>query len=174
MVCLYRHSTKCEIYGPKDEYIIAAACKRTKSTNQSCPPTGTTSYTSDELIAFVRGNSRLATYLKTQEQQASATASAQKAYATLTDKLIDAWGESQLKEFCDTHGINVPQGTKTQQLRALVRKHRAEILDNASTASASAASAYGAATSKAGNAYTQATDKASIAPEEAFNDAVNT
>ncbi|KAJ9143907.1 Stress response protein ish1 [Coniochaeta hoffmannii] len=129
--------------------------------------------TRDKLIASVRRNSRLA-YLKAQEQQASATASAQKAYATLTDKLIDAWGESQLKEFCDTHGIPVPQGTKTQQLRALVRKHRAEILDNASSASASAASAYGAATSKAGNTYAQATDKASIASQEAFNEAVNT
>jgi len=129
--------------------------------------------TRDKLIASVRRNSRLA-YLKTQEQQASATASAQKAYATLTDKLIDAWGESQLKEFCDTHNIPVPQGTKTQQLRALVRKHRSEILDNASSASASAASAYGAATSKAGNTYAQATDKASIASQEAFNEAVNT
>lgn len=40
--------------------------------------------------------------------------------------------------------------------------------------SASAASAYGAATSNAGNAYAQATDKASLAAQEAFNEAVNT
>lgn len=134
--------------------------------------------TRDKLIASVRRNSRLA-YLKAQEQQASASASAQKAYATLTDKLIDAWGESQLKEFCDKNNIPVPQGTKLNQLRALVRKHRAELLGD--SVSASGASAYGAATSKAGNAYAkvtdtaaQATDKASIAAQEAFNEAVGT
>lgn len=58
----------------------------------------------DKLIASVRRNSRLA-YLKSQEQLASATASAQAAYATLTDKLIDSWSESQLKEFADKNGI---------------------------------------------------------------------
>jgi hypothetical protein len=58
----------------------------------------------DKLIASVRRNSRLA-YLKSQEQLASASASAQAAYATLTDKLIDSWSESQLKEFADKNGI---------------------------------------------------------------------
>jgi hypothetical protein len=53
----------------------------------------------------VRRNSRLA-YLKAQDQAASASASANAAYATLTDKIIDAWGESQLKEFADKNGIN--------------------------------------------------------------------
>jgi len=126
--------------------------------------------TRDKLIASVRRNSRLA-YLKAQETQAEAAARTQKAYASLTDKLIDAWGESQLKDFCDKNGISVPQGTKVNQLRALVRKHRAEILGD--TVSASAASAYGAATSKAGNEYSKATDKASIASQEAFNEAIN-
>lgn len=54
---------------------------------------------------MVRRNSRLA-YLRMQDQKASAAASANAAYATVTDKLIDAWGESQLKEFCDKNGIN--------------------------------------------------------------------
>lgn len=58
----------------------------------------------DKLIASVRRNSRLA-YLKSQDAAASASASANAAYATLTDKLIDAWGETQLKEFCDKNGI---------------------------------------------------------------------
>jgi hypothetical protein len=93
-------------------------------------------------------------------------------YASLTDKLIDAWSESQLKEFCDKNGINVPQGTKLNQLRALVRKQRAEILGD--IVSASAASAFGAATSNAGNQYAKVTDGASLAAQEAFNEAVNT
>jgi hypothetical protein len=37
---------------------------------------------------------------------ASASASANAAYGTLTNKIIDAWSESQLKEFCDKNGIN--------------------------------------------------------------------
>ncbi|RYP18028.1 hypothetical protein DL765_004144 [Monosporascus sp. GIB2] len=126
--------------------------------------------TRDKLIASVRRNSRLA-YLKAQEQQASASAKANAAYATLTDKIIDAWSESQLKEFADKNGINVPQGTKTNELRALVRRHRAEFLDD--TVSASAASAFGAATSNAGNQYAKATNDASLAAQEAFNEAIN-
>ncbi|KAI0025361.1 hypothetical protein F4780DRAFT_720706 [Xylariomycetidae sp. FL0641] len=125
----------------------------------------------DKLIAAVRRNSRLA-YLRMQDQAATASASANAAYATLTDKLIDAWGESQLKEFCDKNGINVPQGTKTNELRALVRKHRSELLGD--SISASAASAYGAATSSAGNQYAKATSDASLAAQEAFDKAVGT
>ncbi|RYO96340.1 hypothetical protein DL764_007476 [Monosporascus ibericus] len=127
--------------------------------------------TRDKLIASVRRNSRLA-YLKAQEQQASASAKANAAYATLTDKIIDSWSESQLKEFADKNGISVPQGTKANELRALVRRHRAEFLDD--TASASAASAFGAATSNAGNQYAKATNDASLAAQEAFNEAVDT
>lgn len=100
------------------------------------------------------------------------TASAQAAYATLTDMIIDAWGESQLKDFCDKNGIPVPQGTRANELRALVRKHRAEILGD--TAGASASSAFGAATSKAGNQFAKATDYASLAAQDAFNQAAGT
>ncbi|KAI0109527.1 hypothetical protein GGR51DRAFT_569825 [Nemania sp. FL0031] len=123
--------------------------------------------TRDKLIATVRRNSRIA-YLKSQEQMNAASA----AYGTLTDKIIEAWGDSQLKEFCDKNGINVPQGTKTNELRALVRKHRAQLLGD--TLSDSAASAFGAATSKAGNQYAKATNDASLAAQEAFNDVVDT
>lgn len=125
----------------------------------------------DKLIASVRRNSRLA-YLKSQEQLASATDSAQAAYSTLTDMLIDSWSESQLKEFADKNGIPVPQGSKVNELRALVRKHRADILGDNVTGSA--ASAYGAATSKAGNQYAKATNDASLAAQDAFNSAVDT
>ncbi|KAK0672494.1 hypothetical protein QBC41DRAFT_313369 [Cercophora samala] len=127
--------------------------------------------TRDKLIASVRRNSRLAS-LRLQEQKAAAQKKAQEAYATLTDKVIDAWSESQLKEFCDKNSISVPQGTKLNQLRALVRKHRAEIMGD--TVSASAASAYGAATSNVGENVAKATDAASQAAADAFNAAVNT
>lgn len=125
----------------------------------------------DRLIASVRRNSRLA-YLKAQSQAASATASARATYATLTDMIIDAWGVSQLKEFCDMNGIAVPQGTKANELRALVRKHRAEILGD--TAAHKASTAFGAATSNAQNQYAKASDSASLAAQHAFNKAVET
>jgi len=126
--------------------------------------------TRDKLIASVRRNSRLA-YLKAQDQSASATSSAQAAYATLTDMIIDAWGESQLKEFCDKNGIPVPQGTKANELRALVRKNRASILGD--NVAGQASSAFGAATSNAQNQYARATDSASLAAQDVFNQAVS-
>jgi len=107
-----------------------------------------------------------------QETSASAQASAKAAYDSVTDKLIDSWSESQLKEFCDKNGINVPQGTKVNQLRALVRKNRAELVGD--TVSATAASAFGAATSNVGAGYTQATDSATKAAQDAFDKAINT
>jgi hypothetical protein len=86
--------------------------------------------------------------------------------------IIDAWGESQLKEFCDKNGVPVPQGTKLNELRALVRKNRAEILGD--TVASSGSSAFGAATSNAQNQYAKATDSASLAAQDAFNSAMNT
>lgn len=86
--------------------------------------------------------------------------------------VIDAWSESQLKEFCDKNSIPVPQGTKVDQLRKLVRKHRAEFLGD--TASGTAASVIGAATTKANNQYAKATNDVTLAAQEAFNGAVDT
>uniref|UniRef100_A0A8H7N6Y9 Meiotic sister chromatid recombination protein 1 n=1 Tax=Bionectria ochroleuca TaxID=29856 RepID=A0A8H7N6Y9_BIOOC len=123
----------------------------------------------DKLVASVRRNSRLA-YLKARDQAASATASAQASYATLTDIIIDAWSESQLKAFCDKNAIPVPQGTKANELRALVRKHRAAILGD--TVASSASSAFGAATSNVQNEYAKATDRVYLAAESVFDDAV--
>lgn len=65
----------------------------------------------------------------------------------------------------------VPQGSKVNELRALVRKNRAQILGD--NVSASAASAFGAATSKAGNQYAKATDDATLAAQDAFDKVVN-
>ncbi|EHK26961.1 uncharacterized protein TRIVIDRAFT_72979 [Trichoderma virens Gv29-8] len=124
----------------------------------------------DKLVASVRRNSRLA-YLKAQSEADSAAAKIQAAYTYLTDTIIEAWSESQLKEFCDKNGIPVPQGTKVNELRALVRKHRADILGD--TIGASAKAAFGAATSNAQNQYARATDSASLAAQDAFNQVVN-
>jgi len=57
---------------------------------------------------------------------------------------------------------------------AIARKHRAQLTEDsyASKASASGASAYGAATSSAGNAYAKATDDAQLKAEDAFNAAI--
>ncbi|PHH61651.1 hypothetical protein CDD81_8062 [Ophiocordyceps australis] len=126
--------------------------------------------TRDKLVASVRRNSRLA-YLQAQQQAAKARANAQAAYATVSDKVIDAWGESELKDFCDKNSIPVPQGTRVNELRALVRKHRAEIMDD--TAGAKASAAFGAATSNAQNEYAKATDSASLAAQDAFNRATD-
>lgn len=140
--------------------------------------------TRDKLIAHVRRNARLAS-LQTKAAASSLSASfysassvasksAFNAQTSLSDALFDAWSDSQLKEFLDTHGVPVPQGSKKNELIALARKHRASLSSQASSASGSAASAYGAATSKAGNEYAKATDDATLASEDAFNKAVDT
>jgi len=118
----------------------------------------------DKLIASVRRNSRIA-YLRMQEEAERSRKRAQEAYASVTDKLIDSWSESQLKEFCDKNSISVPQGTKLNQLRALVRKHRAEIIGD--TISGTAASVFGAATSNVGSAAAKATGAAGQAAKDA-------
>jgi hypothetical protein len=130
--------------------------------------------TRDKLVASVRRNSRLAS-LNMQAAASSASASAESATASLSDALFDAWSDSKLKEFLDSHGVPVPQGSKKNELIALARKHRAQLVGNeASSVSGSAASAFGAATSKAGNQYAKATDDASLAADDLFNSAVDT
>ncbi|KAF2153328.1 hypothetical protein K461DRAFT_320997 [Myriangium duriaei CBS 260.36] len=106
--------------------------------------------TRDKLIASVRRNSRSASN-KAAAAASSLSSSAANAQQTLTDELINSWSESQLKQWADENGIKVPQGSKKNELVALVRKHRAR-------ASASATSGFGAATTSAGNAYAQATN----------------
>lgn len=109
----------------------------------------------DKLIASLRRNSRLAS-LNAQAAYASVSGSAAAAQQSLSDALLDSWSDSQIKEWADKNGIKVPQGSKRNELLALARKHRARLYGD--NASASAASAYGAATSKAGNNYAQATN----------------
>ena len=106
------------------------------------------------------------------ESSASASASAKAAKESLSDQLLDAWSDSQIKEWADKNGIKVPQGSKRNELLALARKHRDSLTgDNVAS---SASSAFGAATTKAGNQYAKATDDAQLKGEDAFNAAIGT
>ncbi|KAI9843137.1 MAG: hypothetical protein M1837_006590 [Sclerophora amabilis] len=126
--------------------------------------------TRDKLIASVRRNARLATQ-KVQDSQSAASSSANAAKESLSDTVLAAWSDSQLKEWADKNGIKVPQGSNRNELLAIARKHRAQLTgDNASDKAASVA---GAATSKAGNEGAKATDNAQLKSDDAFNSAID-
>ena len=125
--------------------------------------------TRDKLIAAVRRNSRLSS-LKLNEAAASASASANAAKNTLADALFDSWSDSKIKEWADEHGIKVPQGSKRNELLALVRKHRHSL--TAPDPASSASSAFGAATTKASNEFAKATDDAALKKDDAFNSVI--
>lgn len=110
--------------------------------------------------------------MKANEAQASASKSAQAATQTLTDKLLESWSDSQIKEWADKNGIKVPQGSKRNELLAIARKHRAQLSGDNVVSSAS--SAFGAATSKVGQAASQASDYASLKASELFDSAIGT
>ncbi|KAF2725020.1 hypothetical protein K431DRAFT_216742 [Polychaeton citri CBS 116435] len=110
--------------------------------------------TRDKLIANVRRNAKVAAD-DASAKLATASSSAAASQQSLSDTLIDAWSDSDLKAWFDKNGIKVPQGSKSNELKALARKHAARLTGD--NVSGSAASAYGAATSKAGNTYAQAT-----------------
>ncbi|RMZ81769.1 hypothetical protein DV738_g2062, partial [Chaetothyriales sp. CBS 135597] len=134
----------------------------------------------DKLIAAVRRNaylaeSKLASVSASFSSGASAASkSAASAQASLSDALFDAWSDSKLKEFLDSHGVPVPQGSRKNELVALARKHRAKFEADAASVASSASGAFGAATSKAGNQFAKASHDASAAAEDAFNAAINT
>lgn len=123
----------------------------------------------DKMIASVRRNSRLAS-LKSQAAAASASLSAAAAVESLKDSIIESWDDSQIKDWAVKNGIKVPHGSKRAELLAIVRKHRAKLTED--TISRSAASAYGAATSKAQNEWARATEDAQLKAQEAFDAAV--
>lgn len=125
----------------------------------------------DKLIASVRRNSRLAS-LNMKESAASASSAAASAQQSLSDALLDSWSDSQIKEWADKNGIKVPQGSKRNELIALARKHRAQLVGD--NPSASASSAFGAATTKANNEFAKATDDAQLKSQDAFDQAVGT
>ena len=127
--------------------------------------------TRDKLVASVRRNSRLAE-LNMKDTAASASSSAAAAQQSLSDALLDSWSDSQIKEWADKHGIKVPQGSKRNELLALARKYRHQLVgDNIAS---SASSGFGAATTNANNQFAKATDDAQLKSEDAFNQAVGT
>lgn len=127
--------------------------------------------TRDRLIASVRRNGRLAT-LQAISKASSVSKSAEQAQSTLSEALFNAWSDSELKKFLDSHGVNIPQGSRRNELIALARKHSASLQSQASTASQSAADYLGAATSRAGNEYARATEDAKLKSQDAFDSAV--
>ncbi|KAI9771691.1 MAG: hypothetical protein M1840_001907 [Geoglossum simile] len=81
-----------------------------------------TSLTRDELLK------------QAQESYASASVSGESAFASLTSALasateaakdftFDTWSDSDLKSYLDSYGIPVYQGSTTNELRALARRH---------------------------------------------------
>lgn len=127
--------------------------------------------TRDKLIATVRRNAHLASSNMAQNAKA-ASSSANAAQESLSDAVFDAWDENRLTDFFNKHNIHVPQGARRTDLVALARKNRA--LLSGEGVSASASSAYGAATSKVGNAYAQSTDTVSETADAGFEKAIGT
>ncbi|KAF2457875.1 hypothetical protein BDY21DRAFT_385563 [Lineolata rhizophorae] len=115
--------------------------------------------TRDKVIAHVRRNSRMASQ-QLAAASAAMSASAAAAQETLSEQVLNAWSDSQLKKFCDENDIPVPQGAQRNELLALARKHRARLTGD--TVPDRASSVVGAATSSAGNEYAQATEGAGM------------
>lgn len=124
----------------------------------------------NKLVAAVRRNSHLA-YLKAQDEAENTLAKAKAVYAKVSDEALEAWDESKLQKFCDENGIAVPHGTRPKELRALIRKNRAEVMG--SDVHGKATKAFGAATSKAGNQFAKATDDAALIAQREFEQAVD-
>lgn len=125
--------------------------------------------TRDKLIASVRRNSRLSA-VNAKETASSASASAKAAKESLSDALLDSWSDSKIKEWADSNGIKVPQGSKRNELIALARKHRDTLTGDKVASSVS--SAYGAATSNVQDQYDTVTSSAQGKGEDAFNEVV--
>jgi hypothetical protein len=129
------------------------------------------------LIATVRRNSRLAS-LKASELTASASASAQAAQETLTEKLLESWSDSDIKAWADKNGIRVPQGSKRNELIAIARKHRAQLTGDTaysslSSAAAKASASGASAASKASASGVSAASKASASGASAYGAATS-
>jgi hypothetical protein len=114
-----------------------------------------------ELAAAVRRNSRSASVALAAWSAAVASAAAA-ATQGVADAAFDAWSDGELKRWADERGIGVPQGSRRNEVVALLRRHNAILHREAGRAYESAASAYGAATSSAGNERARATDGAAL------------
>jgi len=111
----------------------------------------------DKLIATIRRNSKTASDYAS-SQAASMSKSASGAQQSLSNQLLDSWSDSKLKEFLDKNNINVPQGSKRNELVALARKNYAKL--SGDNVASSASGFFGAASTSAGNTFNQATGDA--------------
>ncbi|KAL9022302.1 MAG: hypothetical protein Q9185_000544 [Variospora sp. 1 TL-2023] len=125
--------------------------------------------TRDKLVASVRRNSRLSA-VNAKDNAASASASAKAAKESLSDQLLDSWSDSKIKEWADSNGIKVPQGSKRNELLALARKHRDTLTGDKIASSAS--SAFGAATSNVQGQYDSLSSNAQGKGQDTFDEAV--
>lgn len=116
----------------------------------------------DKLVATVRRNARAARH-SIGAIPSSVSSAAASATQSISDAVFDTWSDSQIKEWADRNGINVPQGSKRNELIALARKHQAKLAASTDAAASSASSMVNAATTSAGNAYARATDEAAYA-----------
>lgn len=124
--------------------------------------------TRDKLIAAVRRNARRAG-IDARQKVASVSSSMAAAQESLTEALFNAWSESDFKKFFDENGIKMPQGSTRNEMVALARKHRASLLHQPT---ASATSAYGAATSKAGNEFARGKEDTQLKFDDLFDQAI--
>jgi hypothetical protein len=53
---------------------------------------------------------------------ASATSYLAKQTDAAKDSMFDTWSDSELKSYLDSYGIPVPQGTKSNELKAFARR----------------------------------------------------
>jgi len=85
------------------------------------------------------------------------------------------WSDSDLKAFADKNNIPVPQGSKKNQLVALLRKNAHALTGTPidQKASKTAASAFGAATSNAGNIWNKVSTLFVQKKDEAFDAVVS-
>jgi hypothetical protein len=125
----------------------------------------------DKLIASVRRNARLANK-KSKSTASSVSSAASSATGQVSEAIFDTWSDSRIKEWADSKGIKVPQGSTRNELLALARKHKASL--SVEDVGSSAASAFGAATSKVGEQASRATEAVKQSVDDVFNGAIST
>lgn len=127
--------------------------------------------TRDKLIASVRRNAYLASK-RGQGAASSVSSAASSATGNISDTVFDTWNDNRIRDWANRKNIKVPQGATRDELLALARKHKSSLTGDDLTGSA--ASAYGAATSKVGEQAARVTDGAKETAEDAFNSVIGT
>jgi hypothetical protein len=153
------------------QHAAAQASASAKSLGADGASTASASGKSAASVASASAKSAASVASKSGKSAATrASSSAAAAGETISEAVFEKWSDSEIKAWADKNGIKVPQGSKRNELLALARKHKAQLVGD--TLGSTASSLYGAATSNAGNAYAAATDAASTKASEAFDAAI--